>query len=324
LMARIQNLSSFDYGCTQVVIDRAGASATQFWNTNTVNYLMDKTFHVIPTTNNSSGSYNITLYYTQAEVQGWQTATTQTLSAIQLVKVPGQIYTVTPAAPNAAGTPTIVTPTISALGTNTGLTYNFTNGFSGFGAGVPSLVTLPVTLLDFTGRLNNNDAILSWSTSGEQNSAGFEIDRSYDGQHFTNIGYVPAAGNSSTQKDYAFTDPSLAADSNYYQLKEISLDGHATYSKVVLVRDPHASPSFTVLPNPFTTSLDIVFGHVPAGPVQLRLLDITGRQLWQQSAVQSEGSRLHLGLSGSTLAVGIYLLEVHSSSGVETQRILHQ
>jgi len=324
LMARIQNLSSFDYGCTQVVIDRAGAASTQFWNPNTANYLMDKTFHVIPTTNNSSGSYNITLYYTQAEVQGWQTATTQTLSAIQLVKVPGQISSVTPATPNAAGTPTIVTPTISALGTNTGLTYNFTNGFSGFGAGVPSLISLPVTLLDFTGRLHNNDAVLSWSTSEEQNSAGFEVDRSYDGQHFTKVGYVEAAGNSSTQKDYAFTDPSLAADSNYYQLKEISLDGHATYSKVVLVRDPHAIPSFTVLPNPFSTTLDIVFGHVPNGPVQLRLLDITGRLLWQQSGVRSDGSRIHLGISGATLAPGVYLLEVRSSIGVETQRILHE
>jgi len=322
LMARIQNLSSFDYGCTQVVIDRAGASATQFWNTNSPNYLMDKTFHVIPTTNNPSGSYNITLYYTQAEVQGWQTATTQTLSAIQLVKVPGQISQVTPSNPTAAGTATIVTPTISALGTNTGLTYNFTNGFSGFGAGVPSIVVLPITLLQFTGRLDNNDAVLSWSTSLEQNSAGFEVDRSYDGQHFSKIGYVPAAGNSNTQKDYTFTDPSLSADSNYYQLKEISFDGRATYSKIVFIRDPHLTPGFTALPNPFTTDLDILFGHVPNEPVQIRLLDITGRPLWRQTAVQSDGARLHLGISGSTLAPGVYLLEVHTSTGVEIQRVI--
>jgi hypothetical protein len=324
LMARIQNLSSFDYGCTQVVIDRAGTAATQFWNSNTLNYLMDKTFHVIPATNNPSGSYNITLYYTQAEIQGWQTATGQTLSTIQLVKVPGQISSVTPSNPNAAGTPTIVAPAITALGTNTGLTYNFTNGFSGFGAGVPSLISLPVSILQFTGRLDNKDAVLSWSTASEENSAGFEVERSNDGLHFSKIGYVAAAGNSTTEKDYTFTDPSLAADSNYYQLKEISLDGRAAYSKVVLVRDPHATPGFSVLPNPFTTSLDIVFGHVPTGPVQVRLLDITGRALWQQSAIQSEGNRLHLGIPGANLAPGVYLLEVHSATGVETQRLLHQ
>jgi hypothetical protein len=67
-----------------------------------------------------------------------------------------------------------------------------------------------------------------------------------------------------------------------------------------------------------------VFGHVPNGPVQLRLLDITGRLLWEQSGVRSDGSRIHLGISGATLAPGVYLLEVRSSTGVETQRILHE
>ncbi|HEY4109409.1 zinc-dependent metalloprotease [Puia sp.] len=322
LMARIQNLSNLDYGCTQVEIDRAGSTATQFWNTNTANYLMDKTFHVIPTTNHSSGNYNITLYYTQAEVQGWQTTTGQTLSAIQLVKVPGQIFSVTPSDPTAAGTVTIVTPTITSFGTNTGLTYSFANGFSGFGAGIPSLTDLPITLLQFSGRLDNDDAVLAWSTSFEQNSAGFEVDRSYDGLHFSKIGYVPAAGNSTTEKDYTFTDPSLTTDSNFYQLKEISLDGRATYSKVILVRDPHASPSFTVLPNPFTTDIDVAFGHVPAGSIQIRVLDITGRELWRQTSARYDGNRIHVGLSGTRLASGVYLLEVRSATGTETQRII--
>jgi len=322
LMARIQNLSSFDYGCTQVVIDRAGASATQFWNTNTNNYLMDKTFHVIPTTNNPSGSYNISLYYTSTEIQGWQTATGQSLSGIQLVKTPGQISAVTPATPNAAGTPTVVTPAIGALGANTSLTYNFTNGFSGFGAGIPSLTNLPIGLLQFNGRLDNNDAILTWSTSFEQNSAGFEVDRSQDGMHFSKIGYVPAAGNSSTEKDYTYTDASLTLDSNYYQLKEITLDGNATYSKVVLIRDPHATPTITVLPNPFTTSLDIVFGNVATGRIDIRLLDITGRELTRQTGVQYAGSRLHVALPATTLTAGIYLLEVHSAAGTQVQRVI--
>ncbi|GGB15260.1 zinc-dependent metalloprotease [Puia dinghuensis] len=322
LMARIQNLSSFDYGCTQVVIDRAGASTTQFWNNTPANYLMNKTFHVIPTTNNPSGSYNITLYYTQAEVQGWQTATGQSITSIQLVKTPNPISLVTPSNPNAAGTVTIVTPTITSLGTNTGLTYNFTNGFSGFGAGVPSLSVLPVTLLQFNGRLVNGNAVLTWSTATEQNSAGFEVDRSADGTHFSKIGYVPAAGNSSTQKDYTFTDPSITGDSIYYQLKEIDLDGKGTYSNIVLLRDPYATPAITILPNPFTTGLDILFSHVQPGPVEIRLLDITGRELLRQSGVQSDGSRLHLDLSGSRLASGVYLLQVNSTTGTHIQRVI--
>src|SRR5260370_41441534 len=111
-MDRIKNLSNFDYGCTQVVIDRQGTGSSQFWNNTTSNYLLNKTFRVLLTNNNSTGSYNITLYYTQAEINGWQTATLQSLTNIQLVKTAGQISSVTPASPNGAGAVVVGIPTI--------------------------------------------------------------------------------------------------------------------------------------------------------------------------------------------------------------------
>ncbi|MGO8056237.1 hypothetical protein, partial [Rhizobium leguminosarum] len=79
----------------------------------------------------------------------------QTFSNIMLVKAAGQISNVTPGNPGGAGTVEIVTPIRSTLGTNSTLTFSFNNGFSGFGAGVAGL-SVPVTLLDFTGRLRNN------------------------------------------------------------------------------------------------------------------------------------------------------------------------
>ena len=155
---------------------------------------MDKTFHVIPTTNNPAGSYNITLYYTQAEINGWQTATTQTLSNIQLVKVTGQISSVTPAAPAGGGTMVTGAPAISSLGTNTALTYNFTTGFSGFGAGVPGSSPLPISLLSFDGHLRDNTVQLNWATSQEEDSKLFGVERCLaTARSFVNIGNVPAA-----------------------------------------------------------------------------------------------------------------------------------
>ena len=324
LMARIQNLSSFNYGCTQVIIDRAGTSATQFWNNNTPNYLMDKTFHVLPTTNNPSGSYNITLFYTQAEVNGWQSFTTQNISSIQLVKVPNQISNVTVANPTGGDPVTVVTPTISTLGTNTALTYNFTNGFSGFGAGVPGLSILPIGLLNFEGQLNHNNAFLDWTTSFESGSKGFEIDRSYDGIHFTGIGYVPAAGHSSTARYYSFTDPAIAQDNNYYRLEEIDQDGKITYSKIVVITDPNLTTTdFSVLSNPFTDHIDVVFGHTPAGnKVGVRLLDMAGRELLSRSKDASAGSRMRIDLSGTTISSGIYLLELRFNNSVRVTKVL--
>lgn len=326
LMARIQNLSSFNYGCTQVLIDRQGSSATQFWNTNTSNYLMDKTFHVIPTTNDPAGSYNITLYYTQAEINGWQTATAQTLSNIQLVKVTGQISSVTPAAPAGGGTMVTGAPAISSLGTNTGLTYNFTTGFSGFGAGIPGSSPLPVSLLSFDGHLQDNTVHLNWATAQEEDSKLFGVERSYDGRSFVNIGNVPAAGNSSTLRSYAFTDPSIAQTNNYYRLRQVDLDDHFVYSKIVVVNNLPGTPAgaFTILSNPFAGDLDILFGPEPVGKVDARLLDITGKELLRRSGQQSGLSRMRIDLSGTPLSAGIYLLELSFNGNTYTQKVIKE
>jgi len=321
LMARIQNLTNHDYGCTQVVIDRQGTSASQFWNNNAANYLMNKTFRVLPTNNNPAGSYNITLYYTKPEVDGWIMSTSQSLSNIQIVKVTNQISNVTPGNPNGAGTVVIGTPTVSTLGTNTGLTYHFTTGFSGFGAGVPA-VPLPLSLLDFDGQLQQQNIVLHWTTSSEENTKRFGIERSYDGTTFQNIGYVDAAGNSNTPRQYTFTDTDVPHDKNYYRLREIDLDEKFTYSKVIQVDGTSQRNPFTVSPSPFTTGVDIVFARALQGRTNIRLLDMTGKTLLRRNNVTAAQDRIHIDLSGLSLPAGVYLLEVRTGTGTYTTKIV--
>ena len=141
IIARIKNLTAFDYGCTQIIIDRAGSSSAQFWNNATANYLLSKTCKVIPTNNTASGSYQITLYYTAAEVAGWEAATGRTWAAstMQVVKVSNGFFVpdITPAAPRTADV-ALVTGTKGTLGSDFTLRGDFSStGFSGFGAGVP-------------------------------------------------------------------------------------------------------------------------------------------------------------------------------------------
>ena len=93
------------------------------------------------------------------------------------------------------GTVQVVTPTLGTLGTNYSLSYTFSNGFSGFGAGIPgALGTLPIKLLSFTGKLQNENVKLNWSTSFEQNSRGFEIEKSLDGINFQKDRFCCSSG----------------------------------------------------------------------------------------------------------------------------------
>lgn len=324
IIARIRNLSSHDYGCTQVIIDRAGTGASPFWNNNPANYLMNKTFRVIPTTNNASGTYEITVYLSQAEVNGWQSATGQSINNIQFVKVGTQISDVTPATPNAGGPKEIVVPVRGTFGTHTTLTYTFNTGFSGFGAGVVG-ASLPVGLLDFTARLKGNNAILDWSTAFEANAKGFDIERSYDGVNFTKIGYIAAAGNSNSKRSYVFPDPQIAQENNYYRLKQLDQDNKFEYSKIAYVKNPKRNGgAFTVLNNPFVNNIDVQFRTVPQGKAEIRLMDVSGKQLYRNSVQAAGQTRMRIDLSSTNLSAGVYLLEVTVNNERFVERVLKQ
>ena len=324
LMARIRNNSSHDYGCTQVILDRAGSASAQFWNNNPANYLMNKTFRVLPTNNNASGSYDITLYFTQAEVNGWETATGQSFNNIQMVKVQSQISDVTPGSPSGGGAVQIVTsPTRGTLGTNYTLTTAFSNGFSGFGAGVAGM-SLPVRLIDFTGRLEKNEVVLNWKTSLEQNSKGFEIERSYDGSSFKSIGFVPAAGNSSSTRLYSFNDRELVQPLNYYRLKQLDIDNQFEYSKVITIKKGSSiAKPFAVLNNPFNTYIDIQFSEIPNGSVKARLTDMAGRTVETWAENNPGMSRIRFNPSAS-LQAGTYMLRVWANGNEYVEKLVKQ
>jgi hypothetical protein len=179
IMAVVTNLSSHDFGCTKVEVDRAGTSAVDFDNTDAAHKLMSKTFKITPTTNNSSAPIKVKLFYKTAEIAGWRAITGQATSSCEIVKVAGNnsISSVTPG--NAAGfTINSAVPSFIQFGVDTAFEASFTNGFSGFGVGLRPITVIPVTLLQFDGYyLNKNTIQLNWSTASEQNSDRFELER---------------------------------------------------------------------------------------------------------------------------------------------------
>ncbi len=99
-------------------------------------------------------------------------------------------------------------------------------------------VSLPVSLVVFTATRQNNEAVLQWETAQEENSGSFIIERSSDGESFGAIGTVAAAGNSSSARNYEFTDQTPQPNANYYRLKQTDIDGTFTYSPVKVVNFP--------------------------------------------------------------------------------------
>ena len=113
---------------------------------------------------------------------------------------------------------------------------------------------MPVTLVSFEGKSENNQTKLTWTTTSETNNQGFEIERSADARTFEKIGFVDGSGDTKENRFYHFTDLNPLATA-YYRLKQLDYDGKFEYSRVIAVRADREA--VRIYPNPAQTELTV-------------------------------------------------------------------
>lgn len=328
LICKIENLSSHDYGCTTVTVDRAGTSAVPFWYSSNTTFLASKTILVTPTNNNATGTYDVTMYFTETEIAGWETATTNSRNNILLAKNGGPINDVSPT--NQGGTGGYDTNDIATnitrgnFGTGFYVKGRFNSGFSGIGAGIPGSIPnppLPVVWVDFNGKFEQGVGIrLLWKTATEYNNNRFEVWRSADGRQFTKIGEVKGSGNSRTLQTYTFVDR-FPAEVNYYQLKQVDNDGSSTFSKVIVVYAEVKEETLSVYPNPFDKELFIHLSAPRQTWVSWQIFDLNGQKA-QEGALYLNGMQQTIPLH--QLGKGVYVLVLYQEDKTWWKKIVKQ
>ncbi len=171
---------------------------------------------------------------------------------------------------------------------------------------------LPVKLRTFSAVQQDEDAVrVDWSTSLEQNSESFEIQRSWDGETFTAIGAVAAAGFSESLTKYDFVDQNPREGINYYRLKQNDFDGKYQYSEIRSVE--FSGKSFiavfpTLIRSGETVKVEID-GVLTGKDWRVDLYDTHGRLIREQ--VIGEGNpKVVVNTDG--LSAGSYLLAVEN------------
>jgi trimeric autotransporter adhesin len=175
----------------------------------------------------------------------------------------------------------------------------------------PELTTLPVRLTSFNAnRTSQGQVRLNWTTSFEQNSSHFRIERSADARQFTTIGKVIAAGESNTLRPYTFIDPSPLSGNNYYRLLQLDRDSSKMYSSVVQV-NIKADAALRIFPNPVSgTKMNVELNVPSSGILRQRIIDINGITVWTGNSIQLEKGVQTIGINTSLLSAGIYFLKL--------------
>lgn len=148
--------------------------------------------------------------------------------------------------------------------------------------------TLPIKLTNFSAEVNDYGVKLNWQTAQEVNNQYFELLKADDKKEFKVIGKVNGAVNSSTSQFYNFTDFNPVTGNNYYQLKQVDLDGKSESFNPIVVKFGLAADDFKVVS---TSEVDVVLSISSALAKQgiISYIGLDGRVLYKQQVSLSSG-----------------------------------
>ncbi|MGY2133292.1 T9SS type A sorting domain-containing protein [Hymenobacter sp. HD11105] len=161
---------------------------------------------------------------------------------------------------------------------------------------------LPVELISFAGKAENNVVRLTWATASELQNKGFEVERRTEQGEWQKLGFVAGNGTTNQRHNYNYLDRSAVAGNNYYRLRQIDLDGKSVYSQVVAVQV--GAVAFSLSPVPATDVLTI--NGLSAGKHVAEIYNARGQRVLSQEFSDAAASTITV----SALPAGVYMVRV--------------
>ncbi|MFI5134619.1 MAG: T9SS type A sorting domain-containing protein, partial [Chitinophagales bacterium] len=186
-----------------------------------------------------------------------------------------------------------------------------------------SPILLPIGLVSFNGEVTAKGNYLYWETASEFNNNYFTLEKSEDGQTFTEVSQITGAGTTNIPQSYNAWDNNPSSGWNYYRLKQTDFDGKISYSSVIALEDLSNQNLFVaVSPNPTSADFQMEINDQSDASVKIEITDLSGSLLktWNEKIVS--GKNLSA-VSLANLTQGIYLMKIFSEQNaiLFTQKI---
>ncbi len=187
---------------------------------------------------------------------------------------------------------------------------------------------LPIELISFDAKLEDNVVNLDWKTATEINNDYFTIERSSNGKDFTIVLKVNGAGNSTTVRSYHAEDEQPLSGMSYYRLKQTDYDGKYTYSPIRNIKNSNGKNSEEGLtiegayPNPFSDHLVVKYKTVEEAVLTFALMGTDGRLISTEKIQVQQGEHTHTFENGESVSAGTYIVSISNDKERATKTVV--
>ncbi|SDG81586.1 Por secretion system C-terminal sorting domain-containing protein [Dyadobacter soli] len=173
-----------------------------------------------------------------------------------------------------------------------------------FGVNVP----LPIYISNFEGKSVEKGVELTWNVVSEKDGKEFEVLRYNDRMQNEEVIGTVALTDQRIGK-YTFLDKNPLIGTNYYQLKQIDIDGTYTRSKIISI-NPGIISGTVIAPNPAQEYVDVQFSSRTAGKSDLTIYNIAGQAVSNSAISITEGKNIHR-INVKKLNGGHYFMKIN-------------
>ncbi len=180
-----------------------------------------------------------------------------------------------------------------------------------------SIAPLPVTFTSFEVLPFLDENEIYWTTTNEVNNSHFEIERSFDNTNWHTIGEIEAATQSTSLNHYTFTDDAFADGVNYYRIKQVDIDGTASYTIIKSVGTKNnGNNDFYFYPNPTHNE---VFASLNSDlPFSIEVFNQAGTLVLKQSYGKEELVQISL----QEFSSGVYTFKISFANEVKYENVV--
>lgn len=145
---------------------------------------------------------------------------------------------------------------------------------------------LPVKYISFKLTHSSGNVQVQWSTATEINTDHFEVERSFDGNTWTSIVQLKAAGNSVAVNNYNYTDKSAGSGIVYYRVKDVDMDGRISLTEVKSI---NSQSNGAVRIYSAQSKVMLQFASAVNSGITVRIVSINGQVVKVQNIDQPAG-----------------------------------